>query len=135
MTSLPEDQQRNYEIFRDCLSTALIEKISRPEPKSKRGSKSKKATSSSSPASTQYIATETFCALPSQLKTIDYHEYTQDATLQARFAHHLPPLRIHRYPRTRPRPRRIPRPDPNSLPRSPRGLVKPLIRAGGVEAE
>ncbi|KAI0844906.1 hypothetical protein F5Y00DRAFT_185667 [Daldinia vernicosa] len=107
MTSLPEDQQRNYEIFRDCLSTALIEKISRPEPKPKRRSKSKKRTSSS-PASTQdtadtdlnnaddlvdfvdYIATETFRALPKELKTVDYHEYTKDATLQARFAHRLP---------------------------------------------
>ncbi|KAF3066421.1 hypothetical protein GL218_09108 [Daldinia childiae] len=110
MTSLPENQQRNYAIFRDYLSTALIEKISRPEPKPKRRSKSKKATSSSSsPKSTQdtssdadlnnaddladfadYIATETFRALPEQLKTVDYHEYTQDATLQARFAQRLP---------------------------------------------
>ncbi|KAI0098407.1 hypothetical protein F4814DRAFT_453487 [Daldinia grandis] len=118
MTSLPEEQQRNYEIFRDCLSTALIEKISRPEPKPKRRCKSKKSTatttnttiSSSSPTSTQditdadadfnnaddladfadYIATETFRALPEELKTIDYHEYTKDATLQARFAHRLP---------------------------------------------
>ncbi|KAI1644962.1 uncharacterized protein F4817DRAFT_196243 [Daldinia loculata] len=136
MTSLPEDQQRNYEIFRDCLSAALIEKISRPEPKPKRRSKSKKATSSSSsssPASTQdiadadlnnaddladfadYIATETFRALPEQLKTIDYHEYTNDANLQARFAHHRLP-NPHMYSITSesaPRPRRIPRPHPN----------------------
>ncbi|KAI8961887.1 hypothetical protein F5Y11DRAFT_210887 [Daldinia sp. FL1419] len=111
MTSIPEDQQRNYEIFRDCLSTALIEKISRPEPKPKRRSKSKRGTSSSSAPKTQdavadtdadlnnaddladfadYIATETFRALPEELKTIDYHEYTKDATLQERFAQALP---------------------------------------------
>ncbi|KAK6952656.1 hypothetical protein Daesc_004946 [Daldinia eschscholtzii] len=115
MTSIPPEQQRNYEIFRDCLSTALIEKISRPEPKPKRRSKSKKTTS---PTSRQqdvaadvdvdadadadfnnaddlaefadYIATETFRALPSELKTIDYHTYAKDAGLQARFAHALP---------------------------------------------
>ncbi|KAI1804637.1 hypothetical protein F4811DRAFT_269213 [Daldinia bambusicola] len=132
MTPIPLDQQRNYEIFRDCLSTALIEKISRPEPKPKRRTKSRKATKlSSSPASkkevvpaanadadpdpdanadvdadvdadgdgngdlnnaddladfSDYIATETFRALPSELKTIDFHGYSKDPALQARFS-------------------------------------------------
>ncbi|KAI0150808.1 YisB protein [Xylariaceae sp. FL1272] len=33
--SIPEDQNQNFELFRDCLDTALIEKISEPRKKSK----------------------------------------------------------------------------------------------------
>ncbi|KAI6088289.1 hypothetical protein F4821DRAFT_234184 [Hypoxylon rubiginosum] len=114
METIPEDQQKNYDIFRDCLSTALIEKISQPEPKPKKRSKSKKSSSSSKLVSTStsspkgeaeaataesdlsnadalaefadYIAAETFQAPPTELKTLDYHAYIKDADLQARFA-------------------------------------------------
>ncbi|KAI1826388.1 YisB protein [Xylaria intraflava] len=34
--SISEDQQRNYELFRDCLATALLEKISEPQTKPRR---------------------------------------------------------------------------------------------------
>ncbi|OTB00756.1 hypothetical protein M426DRAFT_15115 [Hypoxylon sp. CI-4A] len=106
MTSIPEDQQKNYDVFRDCLSTALIEKISKPQTKRKRKPKSKKP-SSPTPTTTpaqngdadadadltyaddladfaDYIASETFDALPQDLKTLNHHTYTQDAELQAR---------------------------------------------------
>jgi hypothetical protein len=39
--SIPEDQQQNYELFRDCLATALLEKISEPETKPRRRTKAK----------------------------------------------------------------------------------------------
>ncbi|KAI1331517.1 YisB protein [Xylariaceae sp. FL0255] len=39
--SIPENQQRNYEIFRDCLAAALIEKISEPASKPRRRTKTK----------------------------------------------------------------------------------------------
>ncbi|KAI0425758.1 hypothetical protein F5Y09DRAFT_320898 [Xylaria sp. FL1042] len=39
--SIPEDQHRNYELFRDCLATALLEKISEPQPKPRRRTKAK----------------------------------------------------------------------------------------------
>ncbi|KAI2622734.1 hypothetical protein GGS26DRAFT_242500 [Hypomontagnella submonticulosa] len=115
MSGIPEDQQRNYDIFRDCLSTTLIEKISQPSPKPKRRLKSKK--SSAAPAPTpaieptheaaaqadenvdtnlsnaddladfaDYLAQETFRALPKDLKTLDYHTYTKDPSLQTRYA-------------------------------------------------
>ncbi|KAI1763668.1 hypothetical protein GGR53DRAFT_496528 [Hypoxylon sp. FL1150] len=110
METILEDQQRNYDVFRDCLSTALIEKISQPESKPKRRTKSKKPSSATAvPTSSpngesavtsesdlsnaddlaefaDYIASETFQALPEELKTIDYHAYVKDADLQARFA-------------------------------------------------
>ncbi|KAI0969015.1 hypothetical protein F4678DRAFT_440662 [Xylaria arbuscula] len=52
-TSIPEDQQRNYELFRDCLATALLEKISEPQTKPRRRNKpkSKKKTATSTPPS------------------------------------------------------------------------------------
>ncbi|KAI0880845.1 uncharacterized protein GGS22DRAFT_173591 [Annulohypoxylon maeteangense] len=128
MMTIPEDQQRNYEIFRDCLSTALIEKISQPEPKTKRKFRSKKHSTGSpvqsrnatttphlgvdAKAQTEakaqieaeveadpdlsnadsladfadYIAAETFPALPAELKTLDYYSYVKDTDLQSRYA-------------------------------------------------
>ncbi|KAI0449920.1 hypothetical protein F5B21DRAFT_26577 [Xylaria acuta] len=51
-TIIPEDEQRNYELFRDCFATALLEKISVPETKLRRRTKakSKKKTTNSPPA-------------------------------------------------------------------------------------
>ncbi|KAI1119878.1 hypothetical protein F5Y10DRAFT_147405 [Nemania abortiva] len=47
-----EDQQRNYELFRDCLATALLEKISEPQTKPRRRvrAKSKKKHAVSPPS-------------------------------------------------------------------------------------
>ncbi|KAI1135487.1 hypothetical protein F5Y05DRAFT_421440 [Hypoxylon sp. FL0543] len=115
MTAIPDDQQRNYEIFRDCLSTALIEKISQPQSKPKRKPRSSRKPSSASappaPATphtttspengdadahlsnaddlaefADYIAAETFQALPNELKTLDHHAYAKNTALQARYA-------------------------------------------------
>ncbi|KAI1357868.1 hypothetical protein F5Y08DRAFT_135287 [Xylaria arbuscula] len=129
-TTIPEDQQRNYELFRDCLATALLEKISEPESKPRRRtkSKSKKSTANSTPSHknsvsdgeghkvngstsgdvdqskgshaepeensmqandladfTDYIASETYAALPAELKTADYYDYTSSPELQSLF--------------------------------------------------
>ncbi|KAL7620085.1 hypothetical protein AAE478_010635 [Parahypoxylon ruwenzoriense] len=122
METIPEDEQRNYGIFRGCLSNALIEKISRPQVKPKRRTKSKKpprpspspytvsATSASSDGDTNtsedtkqdadadlsnaealaefadYIAAETFRALPPGLKIVDHYAYAADPALQSRYA-------------------------------------------------
>ncbi|KAI0190666.1 hypothetical protein EV127DRAFT_469824 [Xylaria flabelliformis] len=40
-TIISEDEQRNYELFRDCLATALLEKISEPQTKPRRRTKAK----------------------------------------------------------------------------------------------
>ncbi|KAI0402287.1 hypothetical protein F4802DRAFT_617956 [Xylaria palmicola] len=134
-TIIPEDQQRNYELFRDCLSTALLEKISEPATKPRRRkAKPKKKTTVSQASSdepdadktaenedevapettdkpthaeeeddaggdaggstlgdddladfTEYIATETFVCLPSELKSIDHHDYIASPALQSRY--------------------------------------------------
>ncbi|KAI2634439.1 YisB protein [Xylaria nigripes] len=39
--SITEDQQHNYDIFRDCLETALLEKISEPQTKPRHRTKTK----------------------------------------------------------------------------------------------
>ncbi|TGJ84425.1 hypothetical protein E0Z10_g4309 [Xylaria hypoxylon] len=59
-TSIPEDQQRNYELFRDCLATALLEKISEPETKPRRRTKtkSKKKATVSPPSQIHPISNE-----------------------------------------------------------------------------
>ncbi|KAI0157108.1 hypothetical protein GGR52DRAFT_189980 [Hypoxylon sp. FL1284] len=52
METIPEDEQKNYGIFLDCVSTALIEKIAQPEPKPKKRTRSKRTSSTASaPAS------------------------------------------------------------------------------------
>ncbi|KAI1188586.1 YisB protein [Nemania serpens] len=40
-SSIPDDQQRNYELFRDCLATAIHEKITEPQTKPRRRTKAK----------------------------------------------------------------------------------------------
>ncbi|KAI8624159.1 YisB protein [Xylariaceae sp. FL1651] len=126
--SIPEDELRNYELFRDSLTTALIEKISEPQVKPRRRTKTRAKKAIVSPPShvekapngkntdlltksaktetspnendidedavpgddladfADYIAAETFACLPSELKTVDYHEYTAIPSLQTRYA-------------------------------------------------
>ncbi|RYO99040.1 hypothetical protein DL764_006922 [Monosporascus ibericus] len=104
MAVIPPEQQRNFEIFRDCLSTVLIEKISQPQSQPKRRTKpntNKKAARASQPHFdndtsfnpaedladfTDYIASETFQYLPEELRILDYYGYSKDTDLQARYA-------------------------------------------------
>ncbi|KAI1424302.1 hypothetical protein F5Y12DRAFT_461550 [Xylaria sp. FL1777] len=67
-TSIPEDQQRNYELFRDCLATALLEKISEPQTKPRRRTKirSKKKTKVSPPSYINDISNGEECKVNSQ---------------------------------------------------------------------
>ncbi|KAI1258755.1 YisB protein [Xylariaceae sp. FL1019] len=50
--SIPEDQKPNFDLFRDCLDTALIEKITEPRKKERRRIKTrtKKRTAASQPS-------------------------------------------------------------------------------------
>ncbi|KAI1193647.1 hypothetical protein F5X97DRAFT_338714 [Nemania serpens] len=132
---IPDDQQRNYELFRDCLSTAILEKITIPQTKPRRRtkvrSKKKGAVLASSHGEsvlhqedrekndkntdildqsaerrsdnpgegmnentipnddladfTEYIATETFAYLPTELKTVDYHDYVASPSIRKRY--------------------------------------------------
>lgn len=111
---LPEEQQKNYELFRDCFSTALVSKATKPGPKPRR--RSKKPTKLQEPSKSftggvttedvstdfqpqdesvasedladfiDYIAAETFACLPAELKTLDYFTYAEDQDIQTRYA-------------------------------------------------
>ncbi|ETS84205.1 hypothetical protein PFICI_02230 [Pestalotiopsis fici W106-1] len=103
---IPDDQQKNYDLFRDCLSSVLIDRVTKPEPKARRRAKSKKSREQTSVISSttqeeesnklqdteelgdfvEYIAAETFESLPEELKTIEHHDYAQDTDLQARYS-------------------------------------------------
>lgn len=110
MAMIPDDQQTNYAIFRDCLSAVLIEKISQPRSKATsrktRLKLNKKSTHLSSHSQLDeakdeddsslnnaeglaefidYIATEIFWCLPNELKILDYHVYSGNAQLQERY--------------------------------------------------
>ncbi|KAI0397918.1 YisB protein [Xylariaceae sp. FL0594] len=58
MSEIPEDEQQNYELFRDCLATALHDKISEPQPKQRKRTKekSKEKTTARSPAAHDLLA-------------------------------------------------------------------------------
>ncbi|RYP52684.1 hypothetical protein DL768_002191 [Monosporascus sp. mg162] len=105
MAVIPQEQQKNFEIFRDCLSAVLIEKISHPKSQPKRRTKANTNNKAAQRASqphfdddtsfnpaedlaefTDYIASEAFQYLPEELKTLDYYGYSKDADLQARYA-------------------------------------------------
>jgi hypothetical protein len=98
---IPEDQQKNFELFRDCLSSTLVDKITRPEPKARRRARSRKDPKTESRIISQrnelkdaeeladfvdYIAAETFDSLPTELKTLDHYSYAKDEQLQSRYA-------------------------------------------------
>ena len=106
---IPSEEQRNFDIFRDCLSTVLIEKISNPQskPTNRRTRLNKKYSGVTSRLQADesdgadeaslndadaiaefidYIASEIFQYLPDELKTLDYAAYSSDADLQARYA-------------------------------------------------
>lgn len=52
-TEPEQDYQKNFDVFRDCLATVLIEKVSRPQPKARRRAKA----TSSRPAPRSAAAT------------------------------------------------------------------------------
>ncbi|KAH8645676.1 hypothetical protein BX600DRAFT_519264 [Xylariales sp. PMI_506] len=102
-----DETHKNYDLFRDCLSTILIERLTKPEPKPRRrarsraGNKQSKETDTASEETHEdtcssdveelaefvdYIAAQTFESLPEELKDLDHYAYAEDAELQARYA-------------------------------------------------
>ncbi|KAM0812044.1 hypothetical protein AB5N19_14361 [Seiridium cardinale] len=98
---ISENEQKNYDLFRDCFSSVLIGRITKSEPKTRRRAKSRKPTETTTPAAShaaslkdaeeladfvEYIAAETFECLPDELKTLDYYAYIKDEDVQTRYA-------------------------------------------------
>ncbi|KAH7018112.1 uncharacterized protein B0I36DRAFT_335328 [Microdochium trichocladiopsis] len=107
-----EDQQHNYDIFRECFSTVLIERITRHEAHGKSKRKRDRRAAKPGPEDTparghgetptenlgspeeladfvDFTAEQTFEYLPEELKTVQHYEWAKDAEMQARYQ---PPL-------------------------------------------
>ncbi|RDW78336.1 hypothetical protein BP5796_06188 [Coleophoma crateriformis] len=94
---VPDEELSNYQLFRDCLSTPLIEKSVGDEPKKRKARKYGRKTAIK-PVSTQvagevndadelaefidYIATEVFSVLPSELRRLSYSTWLNTTQLQ-----------------------------------------------------
>ncbi|RDL32558.1 Uncharacterized protein BP5553_09014 [Venustampulla echinocandica] len=101
-------EEANFQLFRDCLSTPLIDKSSTSPPKKKkkirraRGTGSRKATvqipqnveedldrqndAEDLAEFIDYLASEIFTSLPQDLRTLTYSIYFNNASLQAKYS-------------------------------------------------
>lgn len=92
------DDNSNYALFRDCLSTALLRPESKaPEPKRRRRAKSG-ATPNPAPAPdpgrdaeeladfVDYLATEIFDSFPQELQELDYDAWRDSERLQSQYS-------------------------------------------------
>ncbi|KAM0285452.1 hypothetical protein ACHAQH_001401 [Verticillium albo-atrum] len=91
-----------FETFRDCLSAAIVEHMTKSSTKAKRRTKkTRQAPSQSAPAAnvsqtsndaediadfTDYIATQTFESVPADLQSLTHAVWTTDPDLQTRYA-------------------------------------------------
>ncbi|KXJ85068.1 hypothetical protein Micbo1qcDRAFT_224894 [Microdochium bolleyi] len=111
---ISEDQQQNYDIFRDCFSTVLIERITRQDDGGGSGSRhrrrSRKAKTTAKPDRSSvtagqagespagslgspeelaefvdFTAEQTFEYLPEELKTVQHHDWAKDDEMQGRY--------------------------------------------------
>ncbi|KAL1587159.1 hypothetical protein WHR41_04459 [Cladosporium halotolerans] len=99
------EEETNYEIFRDCLSTVVIEKLAPASSKPKKRVKGRKneikpVASVSNGGDdddgetdaadlsdfTEYLASETFLSLPVELRTISYATIQDDPTLLDKYS-------------------------------------------------
>ncbi|KAJ1324141.1 5-methylcytosine-specific restriction enzyme A [Microdochium nivale] len=104
-----ENQHQNYDIFRDCFSTILIERITRQDNSLKnkrRGRKTKAAPPKEKPDRAalekpkdpdglgspeeladfvDFTTEQTFEYLPAELKTVQHYEWVKDDEMQARY--------------------------------------------------
>lgn len=105
-----EDQLVSYEVFRDCISVALVEhnRTASKPPKQRRRAKHRLSTTtelgSEQPATGQaqedlaefidYIASEIFECLPLDLQQVDFRSYRESAAMQREYALPLTPENI-----------------------------------------
>ncbi|KZL72078.1 YisB protein [Colletotrichum incanum] len=103
-----DEESAQFETFRDCLSAAVVERVTKPAPKPKRRSKrtnpahhnNKSQNEASSPTAsagdtpvdandmidfTSYLASEAFESFPSELKFLSHATFTADPSLQSRY--------------------------------------------------
>ncbi|OAA77357.1 hypothetical protein LEL_04180 [Akanthomyces lecanii RCEF 1005] len=96
---MEESENENFAIFRDCLSTTILEKRNtKSEPKRRRRSKAAAAANASSQTNSQqeeaeeladfidYLAREIFENLPEELQSIDHRSWRDSQSLQDDFS-------------------------------------------------
>lgn len=98
-----KESSLNYEKFRDCFSAVLLDRLAKPNVKSKHRSKSsRKRHKAAQPAEQddaepggdaeelaefiEYLASATFACLPDELRTLDHRAWAQSTDLPARYA-------------------------------------------------
>lgn len=100
------DNAENYEQFRDALTSALIDKLSKPQKRAKARKKTRPGIESTTNTRedttkeddgtstdvedlaefTDYIASLTFSSLPSELQTVTHRTWAESSDLQDRYA-------------------------------------------------
>ncbi|KUJ14712.1 uncharacterized protein LY89DRAFT_619807, partial [Mollisia scopiformis] len=107
---MDETESGNYQLFRECLSTPLIEKSStKPESKTKKSRGSGRRKTAIKPVVAQepddaeeladfidYIATEIFTNLPPDLRTLTYSTWLNTPTLQSTYTDPPSPALLHK---------------------------------------
>ncbi|KAI1087602.1 hypothetical protein F5B19DRAFT_486590 [Rostrohypoxylon terebratum] len=91
MTSILEEEQKNYEPRSKKKSPAKIQNTTTTTTLDTEANVGTEADRDLKDAESlaefaDYIAAETFHALPVELRTLDYHTYSKDTTLQSRYA-------------------------------------------------
>ncbi|KAM0717579.1 hypothetical protein Q7P37_007431 [Cladosporium fusiforme] len=99
---ISSDETSNFEIFRDCLSTVVIERLapatSKPKKKVKgrkneikpvakvaNGSEDGETDAAELSEFTEYLAEETFTSLPTEIRTLSYAAVQDDPSLGAKY--------------------------------------------------
>ncbi|TDZ21683.1 hypothetical protein Cob_v005401 [Colletotrichum orbiculare MAFF 240422] len=98
MRAVDDEDTPQFEAFRDCLSAAIVSRITKPSSKPKRRPKKTKSTAKTEPQHeppdenavsaedmvdfTSYLASETFECFPDPLKTLTHASFSADAALQ-----------------------------------------------------
>ncbi|GAB7361374.1 hypothetical protein MBLNU230_g1429t1 [Neophaeotheca triangularis] len=108
---IPDDENNNFDIFRDCLSTAIIEKLapvnSKPSSRKRGGKGRKNEIKPAAPVVSaeeqqendaaeladfiEYLAEETFTHLPASLRTLAYSTIQNEPSLNTHYPVPLPP--------------------------------------------
>lgn len=98
MAQVSGGSSQNYETFRDCLSTVLIERLTKSQSKRRRAKGRSEETAgqdaSGFPESdaeelaefVDYIATEVYESFPDELKNLDHYSWAETRGIQDRYA-------------------------------------------------
>jgi hypothetical protein len=95
MAQVSQENAENYETFRDYLSSALVERLSKPQTKSRRRTKPETISNAEEKQSendaeelaefVDYIASETWESVPAELKTLNHYTWADSPSVQGKY--------------------------------------------------